>query len=1006
LIFFYLSLRAYQVWYQKMRVSFVLIFLCVYHISICQHSLSGKIEEEKTGNPIEYASVEIVGHELWAITNEKGEFLLKNVSKGEIRVKVSCLGYAPKTFNLKVSGDMRELMFYLPQNNLALQEVVITAQNKSDGMATSYVIDRAGLDHLQMLGVSDVMGLLPGGRTNRNLHMATNDPHAQTIALRSVAGENGNPTFGTAIEVDGVRLSNNTIYDTSTSIYGTDTRNIASGNIESVELVTGVASVEYGDMSTGIVKINTRKGKSPLIIEMATKPNTKQAAANKGFGLGAGVLNASIEYTKSVSDLASPYTSYDRNSASLLYENTFNKNSRPLMLTAGISGNVGGYDSKADPDAFSNNYEKEKSNTLRTHFKLNYLLNNFWITNIELSGSVVYSNKFREKNVYKSSSSSTPAIHGKEEGYFVASQYDEDPNAAVLLIPSGHWYELEYVDNKPLDLAGNFKIKQAHKFGRINNNLMFGINATVSKNEGKSDYFGDMRLAPTWREYRYDEIPAMNNVAFYLEEKMTIPVYTSLLQLTGGLRSDMTFINHSEYGNVGSLSPRVNAKYTVKSTPDAFFKRFNIRAGWGKFTKLPSFAVLYPQPTYRDILSFAPGAMSDGTIFYAYYIMPSKPQYNSNLHWQYTNQLETGLEVKIKGATINLSAYYNKTFDSYQQTTTYLPFAYKFTGQSALENFPVSSENRKYTINQTTGVVTVSDKTGQHPSQELAYNERKTFKSAYQYINASPTVRKGLEWIVDFDKIQAIGTTIRFDGSYYNYRSTEETQEAYSPTSQNMADGFPYYGAPYQYVGIYTGGHNVSNGSETRRLNANLTFTTHIPTVRLIISLKIESSLYNYSQRLSEYEGKARGFALDGRDSYFPAADRPGNIYNTDRYVAVYPDYYVSYEDMNTLIPFAEKFAWAKENDLPLYRELAKLVVTSNTDYFFNAARLSGYYSANISITKEIGDIASLSFNATNFTNNMQLVKSSDTGIQSTIFGSSYIPRFYYGLSLRIKINQ
>lgn len=87
-----------------------------------------------------------------------------------------------------------------------------------------------------------------------------------------------------------------------------------------------------------------------------------------------------------------------------------------------------------------------------------------------------------------------------------------------------------------------------------------------------------------------------------------------------------------------------------------------------------------------------------------------------------------------------------------------------------------------------------------------------------------------------------------------------------------------------------------------------------------------------------------------------------------------------------------------------LYNELAKLVSVTNNDYLFDANRVSGYYSANISITKEINDIASLSFNATNFTNNMQLVKTSDTGFYTTTFKSGYIPNFYYGLSLRLKI--
>jgi hypothetical protein len=304
---------------------FVLLSLCSWQSMFCQHSVSGKVLDEKTKQPVEYASLVLVEKDLWAVTNEKGEFLIQHISQGKASFAVSCLGYAPKTFELNVRSSLSGIVFYLPENNLSLKEVTVTAKRKED-MTTSYVIDQTGLEHLQMLNVGDAMSLLPGAQTNTTLHNAVNTP--QTIAIRSMSGENGNPTFGTAIEVDGVRLSSNATFkpENSTSIIGTDTRNIASGNISSIEVITGIPSVEYGDMTGGIVKINTRKGKSPWMVEMATKPNTKQLSLNKGFALGShhGILNASAEYTQSIADLASPYTSYDRNALSLSYSNTFN----------------------------------------------------------------------------------------------------------------------------------------------------------------------------------------------------------------------------------------------------------------------------------------------------------------------------------------------------------------------------------------------------------------------------------------------------------------------------------------------------------------------------------------------------------------------------------------------------------------------------------------------------------------------------------------------------------
>jgi hypothetical protein len=976
-----------------MRTIFAFIFLYICHTADCQYSLSGKITDEKTNYPIEYASLEIVDNELWAITNEKGEFILKNVSKGEIRIKVSCLGYVKKIFNVKVAGNMQDLTFHLQQDNLALKEVVITAKNKSDEMATSYLIDRVGLDHLQMTGVADITSLLPGGQTNKNLHLVNSE---QLIALRSISGEKGNPTFGTAIEVDGVRLSNNV----ATTLDGVDTRNIATSGIESVELITGIPSVAYGDLTNGVVKINTRKGKTPYVVELSTKPNTKLFSLSKGFGLGrdVGVLNVNLEHAKSISDPASPYTSYDRNGLSLLYNNTFNKKARPLALTFGITGNIGGYDKRTDPDFFTGTYKKIKDNTFRAQAHLNYLLNRSWITNLEIGGTVSYSDKLSEEKVNRSSSPSTVAIHGQEEGYFMATDFDENPNAAIVIIPPGYWYHTIINDSKPIDITGNIKAKWVNKFGKLNSNILLGADFSRTGNKGKGNYYSDFRYAQTWREYRYDLLPYMNNLAVYLEDKMNLRIDKSVLQIMAGVRSDMTFIESSEYGTVSSFSPRLNAKYILPENKDGLVEKLSFRAGWGKSVKLPSFTALYPSPSYSDKRVFSV-AISENESLDAYHILPRISQYNPHLKWQYSNQMEVGAETKIKGITITITAFENKIMNSYRTTTNYEPFTYNYT-HSVSDIFPIPAQNRKYAIDQTTGIITVSDKTGQYSDIVLPYTSRNTFKSVTSYTNGSPILRRGLEWVVDFGKIPALQTSIRWDGNYYYYKGMDEIITAGMPASaQTMADG-----NPYKYIGFYVGGNNGTyNGSVSKQLRSNVTFTTHIPAVRFIVSLRLESSLYSYSRYLSEYNGQPYGFVLDDKGDNFPSATNK-DIYAGDRFVGIYPLYYISFDDMNTKIPFAEALLNASKNDRTLYDELAKMVRKTNYNYTFNANTVSGYAFANINITKEIGNFASISFNATNFLNSMQLVKLSGTNTKSSLFGSSLIPGFYYGLSLKLKL--
>jgi hypothetical protein len=968
-----------------------------------QYSLSGKVIDNKTELPVEYAVVSIDEKEIHAVTDEKGFFLLKNMPKGETRIAVVCLGYAGMSVVLNVAGDAADTVFRLHENNLALDEVVISAKSNSGEGAASYVVDQKALEHLQALDVADVMSLLPGGRTNLALHQATDSK--QRIAVRSAAtGEGGNPTFGTAIEVDGVRLSGNSLFGdlSSSDVKGVDTRNIASSNIESVEVVTGVPSAEYGDMTGGIVKISTRKGLSPLRLELTSKPNVKLIALDKGFSPGRklGVINIALERSRSIAALESPHTSYERNSLSIVYEHANPKAQYPLKISAGFTGNLGGYNSKADPDAFRNTFTRESDNTLRSNLRLSWMPDSPWLTSLEAAADISRSANLREEKTDKMSTSSVPAIHGREEGYFVAANYDENPRAAIVLIPQGYHYQTRLVDSRPTRMSLRFKARNARRFGRVSSALAAGAEFSKSLNAGRGEYYDDLRYAPTWREYRFDSVPAMLNSAFWIEEKVGGSFGLSALHLTAGLRADFGRAKGSNYGRVSGLSPRFNARYHLRRRDsDAWLESLVVKAGWGKSVKLPSLDLLAPRPAYTEKQVFAPGAMSDGTVFYAYHIMPFATEYNAALRWQQARQFDLGVEARIGGVFMSLSFFASTTRDSYTATTDYRPFSYRFTNPP--ETFPVPSANRRYSIDQRTGIVTVHDRTGVVPDTELPSRERRTFKSVSSWTNSTPVSRRGAEWIVDFGKIRAIATSVRIDGSFYRYRGTNEIMDRYSPTSQNMANG-----EPYKYVGIYAGGNSVSNGAETRRLNANLTLTTHIPAVRLIISVRVEASLTDRSQRLSEYGGAPRGFALDSREALFPAVEGASEIYGRNRFAALYPVAYLSLDDMNTPVPFAESFARARDSDPALFNELAKLVAVSNTDYYFNEARISGYYSANLSVTKEIGDYAAISFNATNFTNNMQLVRSSDTGISSTVYDSSRIPRFYYGLSLKLKLNK
>ena len=986
-----------------MKLISVIALVCCAISLHAQVTLRGTVTNSSDATPVEFATVTLQPGEQWCMTDREGAFSLRANGSGNATLRVTCVGFESVETVVDLARAHDTLRLVMHPSNLQLEQVVVTAQRKTEYATTSYLIGRQALDNQQIVNVSDILTLLPGGKTvNSSL---IND---QRIALRAESGEKGNAAFGTAIEVDGQRLQNNASLEETTSA---STRTISSTNVASIEIVPGIPSVEYGDLSNGIVKVRTKRGHTPWEVALSTNPYTKQIGVSKGFDIGQSVLNASMEHTRSYSNLASPHTAYQRNGLTLNYQTTSSLASRPMLINLKIEGNLGGYNNKADPDQFVDTYTNVRDHVLRGSVQADWNTDRKGLSNLSLQADVSVADKGRIANTNANSSSSQAQIHAMEAGYYMATDYNLDNQAPIILGPTGYWYVKSVHDNKPVSLMLKAKGKWNQQGAYITNRVMAGVEWSATGNNGRGLYYEDMRLAPTWREYRYDKLPWMHNIALYAEDRFTLTTSENggQLQLMAGLRADVTHINQSGYGTVSSWSPRANLRYTLwQMHDDWWMNSLSAYCGWGKSVKLPSFEVLYPQPSYADRLAFVPGSTAENRIYYAYSVTPFKSVTNPSLKWQYAQQLELGIEATTRLATVSLGAFFAKTCHPYLSTKVYTPFSYQFTSQAALEqDFPIGSADRIYQIDRQTGVVTVTDRTGRVAPQVLDHVARNTFNANNTYINGSPISRSGVDWVVDFTPIEPLHTNLKLDGSYYHYHGVEHTLIAYQPTgAQWMSDGV----TPYQYIGYYQGTAlgsgsayaTVPNGSLKDVVNTNLTIATHIPAIRLIISLRLESTLYDSRRSLSQgVNGQPRGYVLDNPADYF---GQPYTGKERDCYVALWPEYYTTWEQPEVQLPFAERFTWARDNDPDLFNELSQLVVKTNYNYNLNPDRISAYLSGNINITKEIGDHVNISFLANNFWNSMAHVKSRQTGLRTTIYNTGYIPPFYYGISMRIKL--
>ena len=914
-------------------------------------SISGKVVDAKTGEPVIGAAVNVEDTGIWAISDENGTFFLPDIRPGDYAVQFSCLGFVDKRLSFVVKKDIPNLTIKLDQNTLALNSVVVTAERDKEGMNTSLKFGANALNHLQMSNVTDISALLPGGKTV-NPDLTTDN----AVSLRSGCLAAGNAAFGTALEVDGVRVGNNASFG---SMSGTGTRNISTENVSSIEVITGVPSAEYGDLNSGMVRINTRKGLTPWNITFAVNPRTYQASASKGIDLmkNRGVLNVSAEWTRATQKLSSPYTSYTRRGFSASYSNTF-KN--VLKFEVGATGNIGGMNTKNDPDAYKGTWSKVRDNVLRANTSLTWLLRKSWITNLKLDASVNYNDNRSQDHAYGSSASMLPAVHSELAGYYLADR-----------LPVSYFSD-KVIDSKELDYAASLKYEWFKKSGKRLSKLKAGVQWKANGNVGEGEYYKDPSVAANgYRPRPYSQYPFMHNVAAYIEEDYTFPIGKTSLQISAGLRLENLFVKDTDYKNVSSLSPRFNAKWKISDN-------LSIRGGWGVSEKLPSFYILYPVQKYRDIQTF--GFSHGDSSSYVYYTQPYKMLFNENLKWQKNYNAEFGIEAYFLRTSVSLVGFFNKTKNPYTYQNIYTPFSYNIMSVPSGYTVPDNPEIR---VDSQTGQVYMRGSNEEFWTPMATKVTDKTFFESQMPGNGDDIYRTGAELIVDFPEIAPIRTKFRLDA---NYSYTHYIDNTLNWTYRTGWSHTSLSNRSYQYVGIYANGgeSGTYNGKESHSLNANLTAITHIPEARIIITCRLEMSLLSRFRNLSRYQGKEYAYNVnaDGVESI------GGSIYDSNNYTAIRP---VKYMDENGDVhDFTDK-----EASDPAF---ANLIIKSGNAYTFSQDGYGAYLSANLSVTKEIGDHVSLSFFANNFTNSRMYVTSKATGV-SAIF----TPAFYYGLTCRLK---
>ncbi|MCK5816906.1 MAG: TonB-dependent receptor, partial [Candidatus Marinimicrobia bacterium] len=183
-------------------------------------------------------------------------------------------------------------------------------------IATTRKIDSGEIDHLQASNLGDVLTLIPGVEKSGQMGLAKQQNIGLRKVKRSDAGLYGFDSFGTSIVVDGNEISGDAQAAGYVSGYGaqsgTDLRTIPADNIASVEVITGIPSVEYGNFTDGVVKVETKKGQVSRRFKAKINPDTKGFSYNGGHKFDKAVFDYHVNYSYSERNLRKIGDEYQR----------------------------------------------------------------------------------------------------------------------------------------------------------------------------------------------------------------------------------------------------------------------------------------------------------------------------------------------------------------------------------------------------------------------------------------------------------------------------------------------------------------------------------------------------------------------------------------------------------------------------------------------------------------------------------------------------------------------
>lgn len=753
--------------------------------------------------------------DMYATSDMNGIAQFKNLPGGTYKVEVSYVGFENQTKTILIDKDT-SVKVTLQEASLALKEVTVLGKVNENGLTSSTLIERQAIDHLQATSLADVMQLVPGHLMSVDRNLTSKSYLSLRTVTDGISSTNTvNNNFGSAILIDGISVANNTSmnitgeYSTTESL-GTDMRQISSDDIESIEVVQGIPSVEYGDLTSGMIKVNTKKGVTPYSARVKVNSAATNVSVSKGLSLGdnKGTMNLNFDYAESANDPRDKAQTFDRYTASATYTNTFLKKwyTTTSLRYSGVFDWQGN-----DPDLEDDGtYRKDRASFIMLNHNGRINVNKLFSRTVKyaLSGSINQTS-YRQTGYVNNSTGFLPIVDATETGYH------QVPYETISYLATGG----------SKSNARKFYAKVSNTFflesGKTNNHFNMGAEYTWESNNGRGYYNEDpqypYKTTLSYRPRAYSDIPAMNQIAVYLEDNFTWDI-TNNISWRAQLGGRFQALQPGKSESVSSFSPRFNTALTISNWG-------TIRGGYGISEKTPGMIHLYPATVYNDRLAAKYTATNKDESMVMYHTYVYQPKVSEGLKNMKNNKAEIGADISLPGnRRFSITLYEDVLKNAFSNGNNIFTYTANYYDENNGLNI-VSGQQTTIDMNNPARTDTVFLSTG-----EIKNNGRQR--------------SKGAEFNFNFGQIPIIRTSLTLSGAYMDTKSYSRGTITSSPTSlpasytQNST-------VPFKL--IYP---SIRNGiNESQRFSTSLQAVCHIPELRLIVSLSTQVIWYerNYS---------------------------------------------------------------------------------------------------------------------------------------------------------------